>query len=244
MGEHIEAPEGEEAMRAKDVMSDGVMSVTADATVFDAAEILTAERISAAPVVDDQGRMVGIVSEADLIRRAEIGTMPHKSWLQRLLADDATTAARYVRSHSRRVRDVMTKAVVSVDEDATLAEIAELMSKHGIKRVPVVRDGFAVGVVSRANLLEALLSREPESESSHPTDVQLRREVSAAVEKQSWASAWPINVVVSAGVVHLWGFASSDVIRKACRVAAENVPGVKAVKNHMRVIPPSVTTGM
>ncbi|HEY6982478.1 CBS domain-containing protein [Reyranella sp.] len=231
-------------MRAKDVMSGGVMSVLADATVFDAAEILTGQHISAVPVVDDSGRVIGIVSEADLIRRAEIGTTPHKSWLQRLLADDATRAARYVRSHSRHVSDVMTKAVVTVEEEANLAEVAELMSKHGIKRVPVVRDGFMVGIVSRANLLQALMSREPESDELRSTDARLRSDVLHAVEKKPWASTWPTNVVVSAGVVHLWGFVSSDAVRQAYRVAAENVPGVKLVRNHMRIVPASVSMGV
>lgn len=121
-------------MRAKDVMSRGVISVMADATVFDVAEILTGEHISALTVVDDRGRLIGIVSEADLIRRAEIGTTPRKSWLHRLFDDDAVRAAQYVRSHSRHVKDLMTKVVITVEEDAALAEIAELMSKNGIKR--------------------------------------------------------------------------------------------------------------
>lgn len=231
-------------MRAKDVMTTGVVSVMADATVFDAAEILTSEHISALPVVDDKGKVVGIVSEADLIRRAEIGTTPHKSWLHRWLDDDVTKAAEYVRSHSRRVRDVMTKTVVTVDEDATLGEIAALMAKHDIKRVPVVQDGVLVGIVSRANLLQALMSREPVVDVSPPSDRQLRRDVAEAVSKHGWSSAWPTNIVVSAGVVHLWGFVQSEAVRNAYRVAAENVPGVKSVKNHMRAIPPSVNMGV
>jgi CBS domain-containing protein len=231
----------EDAMRAKDVMSSGVMSVMGDATVFDVAEILTSEHISALPIVDDQGLVIGIVSEADLIRRAEISTTPHKSWLHRLFADNATRAARYVRSHSRHVKDVMTKTVVTVGEDATLAEIAELMAKHGIKRVPVVRDDLLVGMVSRANLLQALISREPNSDESHLTDEQLRRDVSDAIGKQPWISAWPTNVLVSAGVVHLWGFIPNEVVHKAYSVTAENVRGVKAVKNHMRTVPAAVS---
>jgi CBS domain-containing protein len=228
-------------MRAKDVMSRGVISVMADATVFDVAEILTGEHISALTVVDDRGRLIGIVSEADLIRRAEIGTTPRKSWLHRLFDDDAVRAAQYVRSHSRHVKDLMTKVVITVEEDAALAEIAELMSKNGIKRVPVVRDGFMIGIVSRANLLQALLSREPASDGSQLTDAQLRRDVSDAIEKQPWASAWPTNVLVSAGIVHLWGFVPNDVVRKAYRVTAENIRGVKAVKNHMRTVPAAIS---
>ncbi|SKA12471.1 BON domain-containing protein [Enhydrobacter aerosaccus] len=231
-------------MRAKDVMTIGVVSVLADASVFDAAEILTSEHVSALPVIDDKGRVIGIVSEADLIRRAEIETAPHKSWLHRWLDDDVTKAADYVRSHSRRVRDVMTKNVVTVEEGATLGEIAELMAKHGIKRVPVVQDGVMVGIVSRANLLQALMSREPDGGGSRPSDAQLRRDVADAVSKHGWSSAWPTNIVVSNGVVHLWGFVQSDAVRNAYRVAAENVPGVKSVKNHMRTVPPSVNMGV
>lgn len=228
-------------MRARDIMSSGVMSVMADATVFDVAEILTSEHISALPVVDDQGRVIGIVSEADLIRRAEIGTTPHKSWLHRLFDDDAVRAAQYVRSHSRHVKDVMTKAVITVAETTTLAEIAELMSKHGIKRIPVVRNDFMVGIVSRTNLLQALISREPGSDESLLTDEQLRRDVSDAIGKQPWTSAWPTNVLVSAGVVHLWGFIPNEIVRKAYSVTAENVRGVKTIKNHMRTVPAAVS---
>lgn len=226
-------------MRAKDVMSNGVIFVTSSATVFDAAELLTAEQISALPVVDRHGRVVGIVSEADLIRRAEIGTMPRPSCLERLFSDDSVRAARYLRSHSHHVKDVMTTPVVTVNEDATLAEVADLMAKHRIKRLPVVRDGMMVGMVSRSNLLQALISRDHGDGSDSPTDAQLRQSVTRAVAKRPWSSCFPTNVLVNAGVVHLWGFVTNDAVRDAYRVAAENVPGVKAVKNHLRILPAS-----
>lgn len=225
-------------MRAKDVMSNGVLTVKADATVFDVAELLVNAQVSAVPVVDKDGKIAGIVSEADLMRRAEIGTVPHKSWLLRLFADDVAKAADYVRSHARHAADVMTKPVVTADEEASLGEIAKLMAKHEIKRVPIVRDGCVVGIVSRANLLQALMSREP-ANGSHPSDEELRGKVAKAADRQPWSSAWATNVLVSQGVVHLWGFVQSEAVRNAYRVAAENVPGVKGVKNHMRLIPPS-----
>ncbi len=177
-------------MRAKDVMSTDVVTILANATVYDAGELLLSEHVSAMPVIGDTGEIVGIISEADLIRRAEIGTEPHKSWLLRLLADDFTKAAQYVHSHSRHVRDVMTRPVITVTEDATLGEIAQLMVKHDIKRVPVTRENFVVGIVSRANLVQALMSREPDSHSAHPANQQLRKDVLKAVEKQPWSSAW------------------------------------------------------
>ena len=231
-------------MRAKDVMSEGIVSVLADATVFEAAEIMVNAQVSAVPVIEEDGKIVGILSEADLIRRAEIGTSPHKAWLQRLLSDDVTKATEFVHSHSRLVRDVMTKNVITVDEEATLSDVAELMAKHNIKRVPVLREGSMIGILSRANLIQALMSREPATDRVRPSDEQLRREVTKAVDTQPWCSAWPTNVVVSSGVVHLWGFTHSEAVRKAYRVAAENVPGVKNVKNHMRMVPSSVNMGV
>lgn len=231
-------------MRAKDVMSDGVMSILADATVFEAAELLVSARVSAMPVVDEQDQLVGILSEADLMRRAEIGTTPHSGWLQRLLSDDAKRARDYVHSHSQRVRDVMTRNVITVDADAKLGEVAERMLEHNIKRLPVVEEGRVVGIVSRSDLLQALMSREPKAPVEQRSDEQIRRDVTGALAKQPWSSAWPTNVLVSSGVVHLWGFVQSEVTRKAYRVAAENVAGVKSVKNHLRPVPSSVNMGV
>ncbi len=231
-------------MRAAQVMSPGILTISAKASVFDAAELLVGAGVSAMPVVDGTGRIVGIVSEADLMRRAEIGTEPRKSWFQRFFADDATTAAEYVSLHARRVRDVMTSPVITVQEDALVGDVADLMAKHKVKRVPVLRGDVAVGVVSRSNLLQALLSREPEATASRSSDDEIRRDVEAVVAKQPWSSPWPANIVVNAGVVHLWGMVPSDAASSAYRVAAENVPGVKKVKNHMRLMPASVGMGI
>jgi len=231
-------------MRAKHVMTDCVYALPADASIFDAAELLVSAGISAAPVVDSRDKLIGIVSEADLMSRTEIGTAPDKSWLQRLFADEVTTAGAYVRSHSHRVVDVMTRRVVTATEDTRLSELASLMNEHSIKRIPILRDGAIVGIVSRANLLQALLSREPAADTAPHTDEETRRAVVAELEKNSLTSTWPVNVVVNAGVVHLWGFVASDTVSKAHRVAAENVPGVKRVKNHLRPIPPGVNMGV
>jgi CBS domain-containing protein len=225
-------------------MSPCVLSISAKASVFDAAELLIGAGVSAAPVVDKDDRIVGIVSEADLMRRAEIGTEPKHSFLGRLFADDAATAAEYTAFHSRHVADVMTAKVVTVDEDASLGTAAGLMEKHKVKRLPVVRDGEVVGIVSRANLLQALLSREPATEGAVRSDEEIRRDVQAEVAKQAWKSPWTTNVVVNAGIVHLWGFVQSEPVLKAYRVAAENVAGVRKVKNHMRRMPTAVGMGV
>ena len=159
------------------------------ASIFEAAELMVGAGVSAVPVIDGEGRLVGIVSEADLMRRAEIGTTASKSWLSRFLASDAAAAHQFVQSHSRRVAEVMTKEVVTATEDTPLGKLAELMETHGIKRIPIVRDGEVLGIVSRADLLRALLSREPESQADRPSDDELRRAVMAALSKHGWTSS-------------------------------------------------------
>jgi Predicted transcriptional regulator, contains C-terminal CBS domains len=192
-------------MRAKDVMTTSIVCVNIKDSVFDAAELLLGAGVSAAPVVNDQDNVLGIVSEADLIHRAEIGTAPRKSWLGRLLDSDANAARDFVASHARKVSDVMTRDVITASDEATLGELVELIEKHGVKRIPIVRDDKLVGIVSRANLLEALLSREPDGPLGNPDDKQLRQTVVDALDKRAWKSKWPVNVVASDGVVHLWG---------------------------------------
>ncbi len=232
-------------MRASEIMTTNIVSVNVKDTVFDAAEMLLGARVSAAPVVDEEGHVLGILSEADLIHRVEIATGPRKSWVARLLETNAGAAREFVATHARNVADVMTRNVVTASVDATLGELVALIEKHKVKRIPVVRDGVLVGIVSRANLLEALLSREPEGTPAGAAldDKMLREAVSKALEDQPWSSRWPTTVVVSDGVVHLWGFVEGDAVRQAYRVAAENVPGVRRVKIHLRTMPASVGMG-
>ena len=231
-------------MHAKDVMTGSVVCLNVGESIFDAAELLLGSRVSAVPVVDDKNAVVGIVSEADLVRRAEIGTAARKNWLARLLDSDVSAAKDFAAVHTRRVADVMTKQVVTAGPDATLRELVELMERHGIKRIPIVRNGMLMGVVSRADLLCALLSREPEQPVPQPGDTALRQAVIEALEKRAWTSRWPTHVFVSGGVVDLWGFVDDAEGRKAYEVAAENVPGVRRVNNHLRQMPASAKMGI
>ena len=137
----------------------------------------------------------------------------------------------------------MTREVITADEEATLGDLVELIERHGIKRIPIVRHGKLVGIVRRADVLEALLSREPENAVAPSSDKELRQAVLEAIEKRPWTSKWPTNVFANNGVVHLWGFVEGDEVRRAYRVAAENVPGVRRVKNHLRSMPASVAMG-
>ncbi len=231
-------------MRAKQVMTRQVHAVTADASVYDAAQVLLNAGISAAPVVDADGTLIGIVSEADLMYRSEIGTVPGKSWLQRLLSDDAVLAKDYIRAHSHRVADVMTRNLVTASEHATLGEIATLMQRHRVKRIPIARDGKVVGIVSRANLLQGLLAREPASSEDLATNEAVRAQVTSELARHGWAASQTTCVVADNGIVHLWGYVNSDAVRDAYRIAAENVRGVKRVENHMRILPPETRMGI
>ena len=231
-------------MRAKQVMTRQIHSLAADASVYEAAQVMLNAGISAAPVVDVDGTLIGIVSEADLMYRSEIGTAPGKSWLQRLLSDDAVLANDYIRAHSHRVADVMTKNLVTADERATLGEIATLMQRHRVKRIPIVRDGKVVGIVSRANLLQGLLAREPASSEDPADNEKVRSLVTSELARHGWATNQTACVVAESGVVHLWGFVNSDAVRDAYRIAAENVRGVKRVENHMKVLPPEARLGV
>jgi len=231
-------------MRAGDIMTENVICVDQGASIFDAAELMLSVGVSAVPVVDTRNKIVGIISEADLMRRGEIGTTARESWLARLVGDKETAAREFTHAHSRRIRDVMTTKVITAGEDAGLPELVELMDKHRVKRLPIVRNDVVVGIVSRANILQVLLSREPGNDLGHATDKELREAVEMALLKHGWNSKWPINIVANAGVVHLWGFVQGDEVRQAYRVAAENVPGVKRVKSHLRPLPAAVNMGV
>jgi CBS domain-containing protein len=220
-------------MRAKDVMSDGVMSINASATVLEAARLLVNVRVSAMPVVDDQGFMVGILSEADVIRHLG-GMAPAES------SDSERAAKAIAEAKSRGVVEVMTRDVVTAAEDTSLRDIADLFLKHRIKRVPVVHDRSVVGIVSRVDLLQALISVGPDAYAqkpavAHTADESLRPAVMAALQQRDWSQARRSDVVISHGVIHLWGMVANDLMRSAYAEAVHKVPGVKSVENHMHV---------
>jgi CBS domain-containing protein len=219
-------------MKARDIMVAPVVTVTPHASVKDVAALLLERRISAVPVVDTQGKVVGIVSEGDLMRRAEAGTERRRSWWLRALVAPENLASEYVKAHARKVSDVMTRNVVSATPDTPIHELATLLEKNAIKRVPIVRDGQLVGIVSRANLIQAVASARKGLEIPQ-TDMIIREKLLAHLRAQPWARTGLLNVMVNDGVVDLWGFTTSDVERQAIRVAAEELPGVRAVNDHL-----------
>ncbi len=222
-------------MQAKDMMTSPVLTISPDATVVEIAQLLLERHISAAPVVDDAGKLVGIVSEGDLMRRPESGTERHPSWWLSLISDPRKEAREFVKHHGLHARDVMSRHVVSVSETTPLQEVASLLEKHRIKRVPVLRDGKVVGIVSRANILQALVA-QPKSAPLAADDLHLRQAVQDAI-KASGARTLYLNVVVADGVIHLWGMAYNQDERQAMCVAAESVPGAREVRERISILP-------
>ncbi|PGH56289.1 hypothetical protein CRT60_15165 [Azospirillum palustre] len=226
-------------MKAIDLMTPRVITIGPDATVADAARTMLENHISGLPVVDGSGKVVGIISEGDLLRRVELGTERHRSWWLGLMSGGTLPAEDFIKSHARKVADVMTAHVTTVDESASPEEVVRVMETRRIKRVPVVRRGALVGIISRANLLRALASVSPETPAAAADDRDLKDRVTAAVKELSWESRSHDAIVVRNGVVQLWGFVSSGAQRDALRVAAERVPGVKAVENNIQVVDPA-----
>jgi CBS domain-containing protein len=225
-------------MKAADVMTRKVLTVTPDASVGDAVRMMLDAGISGVPVVEKSGKLVGIVTEGDFLRRAEIGTGRHRPrWLEILLGP-GKMAGEYVKTHARKVEEVMTLNPVSVPEDAPLDEIVTLMEKRRIKRVPVTRMGAVVGIVSRANLLRALASLAGELPPGSATDAAIRDRVAAELEAQSWAPLGSTSIFVHDGIVEMRGVVFSEDQRQAMTVAVENVPGVKAIEDHLVWVEP------
>jgi CBS domain-containing protein len=220
-------------MKARDVMVSPVIVVGENETVRDVARLLIAERISAVPVVDSAGKLVGIVTEADLMRRVESGTERPYYWWLPLLTGDQTIAADYVKSRAGKVKDVMTRDVKTAAPDTPLHEIADLFEESHIKRVPIVgKDGDLVGIVSRANIMQAVASARPKLAISLP-DATIREKLLNELKRQRWAHVHKLNVTVTNGAVNLCGFVESETERQAVQVAAQSIPGVIAINDHL-----------
>ena len=224
-------------MKARDVMVSPVITVGENETVRDVARLLIEKRISAVPVVDRAGKLVGIVTESDLMHRAEAGTERPTSWWLSLISGDRAIAADYVKSHAAKIKDIMTRDVETADPDTPLYEIADLFEEKHIKRVPIVSEGGdLVGIVSRANIVQAVASARPTLEVSIP-DATIRAKLLSELKKQPWAHVHKLNVTVTNGVVDLWGFVQSETERQAITVAAEVIPGVTVVNDHLMLEP-------
>ena len=225
-------------MKAAEIMVANVITVTPEQTVQEVAEILLDRRISGLPVVNAAGELVGIVSEGDLMRRVDAGTEHRRSWWLRLLMGREGLAEEYVREHARKVADVMTRSVITASPDTPIGEIADLLERNAIKRVPIVKDRKVIGIVSRANLIQALAALRKQITVERPlSDATLRESVLARFNREPWIQTSLINVTAHDGTIDLWGIVDTPSEKKAMRVAAEVTPGVRKVNDAIIVRP-------
>lgn len=215
-------------MLVKDVMTTKLVGVSPDNSVRRAAEIMLANQVSGVPVIDDAGRLIGIISEGDLLRRTELGGPAAELGTSALTAEEKATA--YVKSNAWKVADVMSRDPVVVDEDTSLGQVSALMQKHRIKRIPVMRDGVPIGIISRADLLKAIVTADHDE--TAPGDEAIRRSIAIRLSENTGLLGKDMAVTVTDGVAHLWGSIDTEECKKAARVAAESVRGVTRVVEH------------
>jgi CBS domain-containing protein len=228
-------------MKAADIMTTRLVKVRPDATISQAIALMLEKRISGLPVVAADGTLAGVVTEGDFLRRSEVGTTRHRPrWLE-LLLGPGRLAEEFIKSHAKRVEDIMTRDVATVDVSAPIDAVVAVMEKHHVKRVPVLREGKLAGLISRANLLRALQRMSAKGKVSEPhsiaNDTLIRDRILAEIDRQIWAPKVFVDVVVWEGVVHLRGNVFDDRDRQALRVLAENIEGVEAVEDHLNYVP-------
>jgi CBS domain-containing protein len=219
-------------MRAHQIMTRPVISITPETTIVDAANTMLQKHISGLPVVDATGKLVGIVSEGDFIRRSEIGTERKRGRFLKFILGPGKAATDFVHEHGRKIGEIMTPEPLTITEDTELAEIVELMEKTNVKRLPVMRGDTLVGIVSRSNLLQAVASLARDVPDPTADDDHIRNRIIDALEKNDWCP-FGLSVIVRDGIVHLSGVITEERSRKAAVVAAENVAGVVKVHDHL-----------
>jgi CBS domain-containing protein len=220
-------------VKASDVMSRKVETVMGAASLEEAARLMIEKRISGLPVVDDRGTVVGMITEGDLMRRAETGTDRHGSWLASFLSA-GHVAQDYVHSHARKVAELIDGTVISVAPDASLVEVVAVMESRRVRRVLVIDGGHLVGIVARADLVRALMKLMPGSgEAPAVTDAQIRARFLKEVDEQQWTPAAGIDSEVKDGIIELHGIITDERMRTALRVIAENIRGARGVRDHL-----------
>ena len=220
-------------MKAQDVMVRDFVTVGPDTEVAEAVSLLVKHDVSALPVVDADDNLIGILSEADLLEREELGAEHQHPWWIETLMPASKLAKEFAKSHGKKVSEVMSADVITASEDTPVSEIAALLERHRIKRVPIVADGKVIGIVSRSNLIQALASSKPAAEPKSAADHTIRLKLLDRLGQQKWTDFGSRNIIVQDGVVHLWGLVSSESERKALTVLAEGVPGVSNVADEM-----------
>src|SRR6202166_1505754 len=219
-------------MRAHQIMTRPVITITPETTIVEAANTMLQRHVSGLPVVDPTGKLVGIISEGDFLRRGEIGTQRRRGRFLKFILGPGKEATDFVHENGRKIAEIMTPEPLTVIEDTDLEEIVELMEKNHVKRLPVTRGEKVVGIVSRANLLQAVASLARQIPDPTADDDHIRNRIINALEKKDWCP-FGLSVIVRDGIVHITGVITEERSRQATIVAAENVAGVRKVHDHL-----------
>jgi CBS domain-containing protein len=220
-------------MKVGEAMTRGVISIAPESLMTKAAHMMLKYDVSGLPVINAKGELVGIITEGDFLRRAELGIEHNRGGWIRYVTDIGPLAAEYARSHGRKVSQVMTKHVVTVTEDTSLEEVVRLMEDHRIKRVPVLRGEKLVGIVSRGNLLHAFIVLSPKASTAPVSDAAIKTQIEAELQEQVWTARVNVEVIVNEGTVELRGVIFDERQRIALSIAVENFPGVTRVEDHL-----------
>lgn len=227
-------------MKASEIMTPAVVTVTPSTPVQEVARIMTEKHVSGVPVVSNDGSLIGIVSQSDLLHRAELGTeRKRKAWL-RFFQDRDRQAAEFVKAHGQTAGSVMSRTVVSVSDKADVGEVASVLDANNIKRVPVIRDGKLIGIISRGDLVRALSQRPSAQSAAQIDDAAVQKRLTVSMRRQDWLNSSYLNTSVKDGVVQLYGFAESQQQRDALVVLVKEQTGVKDVVDNIRVGMPAI----
>lgn len=220
-------------MDARDIMTSPVVTAGPETTILEIVQLMLENSISALPIVNDSGELIGLVSEGDLMRRSEIGTERPTRWWLSAFRGAVSMAEAFVKTHGLKASEIMTRDIITAREDTPLWEIAETLEKNKIKRLPVIRDGKLVGIVSRANLLQAITAQRGQAMAAPSKgDRAIREELIAELQAERWSDTSHLNIVVKNGAVHFWGLINAESQRDALKVAAESIGGVTDVIDH------------
>jgi CBS domain-containing protein len=222
-------------MKAQDIMTRDVVTVAPDRSIHEIATLMVENHVSGIPVVGDGGKLLGMISQSDLLHRAEIGTERKRKWWFRIFADSDALARDFVKAHGHTANDVMTRYIVSVREDADLRDVADILDKHKIKRVPVVNEGRLVGIITRGDMVRALTLSQSAKSDKKVDNAALHRALQDRIQKQPWINKTYINLTVSDGVVEMWGFVDSVEQHRALRLLVDETDGVTKVEDKIKV---------
>lgn len=222
-------------MQAKDIMTRDVATVPPDASIREAAKLMTDRRLSGLPVATKDGRIIGILTASDLIRRVEVGAERRPSWFSSFFASPDELARQYAKDHGRKVHEVMSRHIISVVEDASLSEVADVLDRNGFKRVPVTRGGALVGIISRGDLVRVISQTSFGETAPSSNDAALQRAILQQIRQQRWLNSGFVNITVKDGTVDVWGIVPSAEQHRALLVLVTEAAGAAVVEDHVIV---------